>query len=40
MECNVSELREAMTMQLNDRLSHCALALQDENLLQNQVLAM
>jgi hypothetical protein len=28
-----SELREAMTMQLKDRLNRCALALQDEKLI-------
>lgn len=29
-ECSASELREAMTMQLNDKPNRCALALQDE----------
>jgi hypothetical protein len=33
MECNVSELREAMKMQLNNRLNCCAFALQDEKLI-------
>jgi hypothetical protein len=35
MECNLSELREAMAMQLNDRLDRCALALQDEKRIAN-----
>jgi hypothetical protein len=33
MECNISELREAMMIQLKDRLNRCALPLQDEKLI-------